>query len=86
MGGKVLFAAFLGGVIGVEREMRGRAAGLRTNMLVSMASCLFTILSIGGFPLKGAAQDPGRVAAQIVSGVGFWEPAYCSAQKVGYAG
>ena len=69
---QVLMAALLGGLIGVEREWRGRDAGLRTNMLISMGSCLFTVISIHGFPLQGsAAQDTARVAAQIVTGVGF---------------
>ena len=69
---QVLVAALLGGLIGLEREWRGRDAGLRTNMLIAMGSCLFTVISIHGFPLQGsAAQDTARVAAQIVTGVGF---------------
>ena len=69
---QVLLAAVLGGLIGLEREWRGRDAGLRTNMLISMGSCLFTIISIHGFPLQGSAsQDTARVAAQVVAGVGF---------------
>jgi putative Mg2+ transporter-C (MgtC) family protein len=67
-------ATFLGGLIGLEREQRERAAGLRTHALVSVGSALFTIVSIYGFPvLSGdeAALDPSRVAAQIVSGIGF---------------
>lgn len=69
--GKILLATILGGVIGVEREWQGRPAGLRTNIMISIASCLFTILSIEGFPLRGNAQDTARIAAQVVSGVGF---------------
>lgn len=69
---QLFLAAVLGGLIGLEREWRGRDAGLRTNALVAMGSCLFTILSIYGFPLGGSAsQDSARVAAQIVTGVGF---------------
>jgi putative Mg2+ transporter-C (MgtC) family protein len=69
---QVFLAALLGGVIGLEREWRGRDAGLRTNMLISMGACLFTAISINGFPLQGsAAQDTARVAAQVVTGVGF---------------
>ena len=49
----------------------GHPAGLRTNILVAVGSCLFTILSIHAFPLSGAAQDTARIAAQIVTGVGF---------------
>ena len=70
--GQVTLAAILGGIIGIERDWRGRPAGFRTNMLISIGSCLFTILSITGFPLDGsAAQDSARIAAQVVSGVGF---------------
>ena len=68
---RVTLAIILGGIIGLEREWRGRDAGLRTNILIALGSCLFTILSIEGFPLQGASQDTGRVAAQIVSGIGF---------------
>ena len=67
-------ATFLGGLIGLEREQRERAAGLRTHALVSVGSALFTIVSIYGFPVLAgdeAALDPSRVAAQIVSGIGF---------------
>lgn len=70
--GRVTLAAILGGIIGIEREWRGRPAGFRTNILIAIGACLFTVLSIEGFPLNGsAAQDSARVAAQIVSGVGF---------------
>jgi len=69
---QVSLAALLGGLIGLEREWRGRDAGLRTNMLISMGACLFTVISINGFPLQGsAAQDTARVAAQVVTGIGF---------------
>ena len=69
---QVFVAGILGGIIGMEREWRGRDAGLRTNMLISMGACLFTVISINGFPLQGSsAQDTARVAAQVVTGVGF---------------
>ncbi|MFZ0548412.1 MAG: MgtC/SapB family protein [Candidatus Promineifilaceae bacterium] len=69
---QVVVAALLGGLIGLEREARGRQAGFRTNMLIAIGACLFTILSIDGFPLlDSAARDSARVAAQIVSGIGF---------------
>ncbi len=67
----IVLAALLGSVIGMEREWHGHAAGLRTNILVALGSCLFTILSIDGFPLRGSAQDTARIAAQIVTGIGF---------------
>ena len=71
MAGHIVLAAMLGGVIGMEREWHGHPAGLRTNILVALGSCLFTILSIEGFPLHGSAQDTARIAAQIVTGIGF---------------
>jgi putative Mg2+ transporter-C (MgtC) family protein len=69
--GQLILAATLGGLIGAERELNGHAAGLRTNILVAVGACLFTILSIHAFPLTGNAQDTARVAAQVVTGVGF---------------
>jgi putative Mg2+ transporter-C (MgtC) family protein len=68
---KICIAALLGAIVGLERVWKGHPAGLRTNLLIAISSCLFTILSIEGFPLQGAAQDTARVAAQIVTGVGF---------------
>ncbi len=63
----LLLAAVLSMVIGIDREQRSRnTAGTRTHMLVGVASCLFTLLSLHAF--EG---DTGRVAAQIVSGIGF---------------
>ncbi len=64
-------AAVLGAIIGVERDLRGRASGLRTNMVVSLGSALFTIIS--GFMAErfGVTGDATRIAAQIVSGIGF---------------
>ncbi|MGD8585987.1 MAG: MgtC/SapB family protein, partial [Chloroflexota bacterium] len=69
---QVLVAALLGGFIGLEREWRGHEAGFRTNMLIAMGACLFTIISIHGFPLEdSSARDTSRVAAGIVTGIGF---------------
>jgi putative Mg2+ transporter-C (MgtC) family protein len=62
----LLVATVLGGAIGLERELRGKPAGLRTNILICLGSCIFTIISTG---LSGS--DPGRIAAQIVTGIGF---------------
>ncbi|KQY38488.1 MULTISPECIES: MgtC/SapB family protein [Nocardia] len=59
----------LGALIGIERQYRARMAGLRTNALVAAGSALFVLLSANGF--HGEAADPTRVAAQIVSGIGF---------------
>jgi putative Mg2+ transporter-C (MgtC) family protein len=70
---RLALAAVLGAVIGAEREYRDRDAGLRTYMLVAIGSALFTVVSIFGFVAAGAtvATDTSRVAAQIVSGIGF---------------
>ncbi|MGH7701365.1 MAG: MgtC/SapB family protein [Gemmatimonadales bacterium] len=61
-------ATLLGGAIGLERELSGKPAGLRTNILICMGSVIFTQLSM---TIGGPAADPTRVAAQIVTGVGF---------------
>jgi putative Mg2+ transporter-C (MgtC) family protein len=69
---RVLVAAGLGGAVGLERELREREAGFRTHLLVSVGSCLFTLVSAYGFREFGdSAVDPTRIAAQIVTGVGF---------------
>ena len=74
---RIVVAAGLGGAIGIERELREREAGLRTHLLVSVGSALFTIVSAYGFDafLKSGQAvvraDPSRVAAQIVTGIGF---------------
>jgi putative Mg2+ transporter-C (MgtC) family protein len=64
----LLLAAFLSMVIGLDRERRDKPAGLRTHMLVGLGACLFTLLSVYAFPGTG---DRARVAAQIVTGIGF---------------
>jgi putative Mg2+ transporter-C (MgtC) family protein len=61
----LILAVALGAVVGIEREMIHKHAGLRTHMLVCLGSCLFTIVSIG-FSLS-----PDRIAASIVAGIGF---------------
>ncbi len=65
---QLVLAVILGGVIGLERELKGKPAGLRTNILISIGATLFTVLSMRMAAEKG---DPGRVAAQILAGVGF---------------
>ncbi|KSV16376.1 magnesium transporter MgtC [Dehalococcoides mccartyi] len=64
---RILLAVVLGGIIGYERERSGKAAGLRTNTLICVGSCLITLVSIYGF----AEADISRIAAGIVTGVGF---------------
>jgi putative Mg2+ transporter-C (MgtC) family protein len=74
---RLVVAAGLGAAIGIEREVREREAGIRTHLLVSLGSCLFTIVSAYGFHeflVSGTnivRADPTRIAAQIVTGIGF---------------
>ena len=68
---RVLLAFILGGIVGFERERVQRPAGLRTHMLVSAGSACFTVASIYGFGELGTVRDPARLAAQIVTGIGF---------------
>ena len=74
---RLALAAALGAAIGLEREIREREAGLRTHLLVSLGSALFTITSAYGFHAFLASgsgvvrADPTRIAAQIVTGIGF---------------
>lgn len=67
---RLAVAAVLGGIIGLDREYRAKEAGLRTHFLVALGSALFMIVSMYGFG-EGATGDPGRVAAQVVTGIGF---------------
>lgn len=65
-------AMLLGIAIGIERAQREQSAGMRTYAVVSMASALMMLVSIYGLPMvEGRPQDPGRIAAQVVSGIGF---------------
>ncbi len=69
---KLLLAVLLGGIIGFEREIAGKPAGLRTNILICIGAALLMDLSLRvGFVDGKRIGDPGRIAAQIVSGVGF---------------
>lgn len=67
---RLVLAAALGGAIGLERERSGKPAGFRTNMLICVGAALLTEISVL-FGMRGELADPGRVAAQIVSGIGF---------------
>jgi putative Mg2+ transporter-C (MgtC) family protein len=71
----LFFAALFSGVIGFEREYHGHAAGLRTHLLVAVGSALIMIISVYGFPTTIEGQvynrDPARLAAQVVTGIGF---------------
>jgi putative Mg2+ transporter-C (MgtC) family protein len=66
--GRLLLAAAMGGLVGWDRERRDRPAGLRTHILVCMGSALMTLVSAY---MAGTRNDPTRIAAQIVSGIGF---------------
>jgi len=65
---RLLLAAGLGAAIGIEREIRQKPAGLRTNILIAVGAALFTTVSM---QLGAVASTPDRIAAQIVTGVGF---------------
>lgn len=72
---RLLAALVLGGIIGYERQVRSKAAGLRTHILVSMGACLYMMVSLT-IPAEmqaayGMSSDGGRIAAQVVSGIGF---------------
>lgn len=79
---RIGFALGLGFLLGLERELTNKTAGLRTHILVCLGACVFTIISIYGFPTFAGGdnvvvenstgiRDTGRVAAQVVSGIGF---------------
>jgi putative Mg2+ transporter-C (MgtC) family protein len=69
--GRLMLAAVLGGAIGWEREHSRKPAGLRTNVLICLGSALITDVSILAASMSSVPSDPGRIAAQIVTGVGF---------------
>lgn len=78
MAARLMLASLLGALIGLEREIHGRTAGFRTHLLVSLGSALFVVVSIEFYRLFGnfsgtgmVGVDPGRVAAQVVVGIGF---------------
>jgi putative Mg2+ transporter-C (MgtC) family protein len=66
---RLVVAMVLGAVIGLERELQRMPAGFRTHALVSLGSAIFTVVS--AFAFTGAGSDPTRIAAQVVSGIGF---------------
>src|SRR5690349_6767845 len=67
----LLLSVVLGGLIGLERELHGHPAGLRTHILVCMGSALITLVSVYSANLNGVRSDPTRISAQIVTGIGF---------------
>lgn len=75
---RMVLASFLGGIIGIEREIHGREAGVRTYLLVALGSALIVIISEylvvkyhGKFPGEFLRGDPSRIAAQAITGIGF---------------
>ena len=82
MGLRIISAGALAFILGFEREITNKYAGLRTHILVSLGACIFTLISIYGFPTFAdgdnvildqatGIRDTGRVAAQVVTGIGF---------------
>jgi putative Mg2+ transporter-C (MgtC) family protein len=65
---RMIVAAILSGAIGYQREKAGKPAGLRTHMLICIGACLFTLTGMYAF---GTPADPSRIAAGVVSGIGF---------------
>lgn len=73
-GPKVGFSLLCGALLGLERELKHKAAGMKTNMLICMGACLFTAMSVflsEAHAEVGRYGDPARLAAQVVSGIGF---------------
>jgi len=72
---QLVIAVFLGGLVGLEREYKGKEAGLQTCSLVSLGSCLFTIVSASLFyffkDLPGVSFDPSRIVLAVCTGIGF---------------
>ena len=81
--GRLALAILLGSAIGFERSLRDKPAGFRTNVLICIGACVFTIASQAlGDPMV----DKSRIAAQIVSGVGFWGAlVFFAVWQAGYA-
>ncbi len=68
---RLVVALLIGGAVGLEREFKGKPAGMRTNMLICVGSCLIMIISIEIARTAVQTSDPGRIAAQVVTGIGF---------------
>src|SRR2546428_2666117 len=74
---RILVAAALGGIVGIERELRDQPAGFRTHILVALGACLFTVVGAFGFQTitqsssQASSADLTRVASQVVVGIGF---------------
>lgn len=73
MATRLILAAILGAVIGIEREIKNRAAGFRTHIIVSVGACLIMLIGIDGIGKfsSDTARDTARIAGQVISGIGF---------------
>ena len=83
---RLVAAVVVGGLIGIEREYKGKPAGMRTNILMCLGSALIMILSIEIAREAGPPADPGRIAAQVVTGVGFLGAGTIIRSRVSVAG
>ncbi len=68
---ELMVAGALATILGYQRHRQGRPAGIRTHIMVSLASCAFTIAGVDGFHDIVTPRDPARIAAQVVAGIGF---------------
>ena len=68
---KIFFSLLLGGLVGLEREIKHKPAGLRTNILICLGSTIIMIVSLNLSEIYGSIVDPSRIAAQVVTGIGF---------------
>jgi putative Mg2+ transporter-C (MgtC) family protein len=82
---RLILAACLGALFGLEREIKQKSAGLRTNILIAVGAAVFTLMSIE-MAATGATTDPGRIAAQIVTGIGFLGAGAIMRTRVGVHG
>lgn len=73
VGLRIFLAGLLGAIIGIEREIKNRAAGFRTHIIVSVGACLIMLIGIDGIGeiSSDKARDAARLAGQVVSGIGF---------------
>lgn len=85
---RLFLAAFLGAIIGVEREMKNRAAGFRTHIIVSVGACLIMLIGVDaiGEISSDKARDVARMAGQVVSGIGFLGAGTILQKKDGVSG
>ena len=85
---RLILAAILGAVIGIEREIKNRAAGFRTHIIVSVGACLIMLIGIDGIGKSSSdtARDTARIAGQVVSGIGFLGAGTILQKKNGVSG